>query len=70
MYKLMHIEDDTELSALIQENLERYGYTVVQLKDFFDIDENGLLSQLRAKVIFSTIRHCYFNNNLIEYRTT
>ncbi|TQR29096.1 response regulator transcription factor [Lysinibacillus sphaericus] len=41
MYKLMHIEDDTELSALIQENLERYGYTVVQLKDFFDIDENA-----------------------------
>ncbi|MFJ8089269.1 hypothetical protein ACIQ7N_13820 [Lysinibacillus sp. NPDC095746] len=44
MYKLMLIEDDTELSALIQENLERYGYTVVQSEDFFFIDENGLLS--------------------------
>lgn len=44
MYKLMLIEDDTELSALIQENLERYGYTVVQPENFFNIDENGLLS--------------------------
>ncbi|MCC3359469.1 response regulator transcription factor [Bacillus sp. REN16] len=37
MYKLMLIEDDKELSKLIQENLERYGYNVFQPDSFLEI---------------------------------
>ena len=37
MYKLMLIEDDVQLSKLIQENLERYGYAVYQPNNFMNI---------------------------------
>lgn len=39
MYKLMLIEDDVELSNLIREYLERYGYDVYQPNTFFKIVE-------------------------------
>lgn len=39
MYKLMLIEDDVQLSDLIQENLERYGYAVYQPKNFMNIGD-------------------------------
>lgn len=39
MYKLMLIEDDLQLSRLIQENLERYGYSVCQPENFTNIVE-------------------------------
>ncbi|WP_204524761.1 response regulator [Litchfieldia alkalitelluris] len=37
MYKIMLIEDDLQLSELIQENLDRYGYKVMQPTDFTNI---------------------------------
>jgi len=40
MYKLMLIEDDTQLSKLIQESLERYGYIVHQPENFINIVED------------------------------
>ena len=39
MYKLMLIEDDLQLSKLIQENLERYSYQVIQPEGFSNIVE-------------------------------
>lgn len=39
MYKLMLIEDDLQLSKLIQENLERYSYQVIQPESFSNIVE-------------------------------
>ncbi|WP_374723211.1 hypothetical protein [Peribacillus tepidiphilus] len=39
MYKLLLIEDDTQLSKLIQENLERYGYVVHQPKNLSNLLE-------------------------------
>ncbi|MDY0410074.1 response regulator transcription factor [Virgibacillus soli] len=36
-YKVMLVEDDLQLSKLIQENLERYGYDVYKPKNFFNI---------------------------------
>jgi DNA-binding response OmpR family regulator len=39
MYKLFLIEDDTKLSELIQDNLERYGYIVYQPESFMNIVE-------------------------------
>lgn len=39
MYKILLIEDDKQLSELIAEYLERYGYTVIQPNHFFHIEE-------------------------------
>ncbi|MDV2687298.1 response regulator, partial [Alkalihalophilus lindianensis] len=39
MYTLMLIEDDTQLSELIQDYMERYGYTVHQPENFTNIIE-------------------------------
>lgn len=36
-YKIMIIEDDLQLSKLIQENLEQFGYDVYKPKNFFNI---------------------------------
>lgn len=37
MYKVMLIEDDTQLGELIQDHLERYGYVVYQPENFMNI---------------------------------
>ena len=42
MYKIMLIEDDPQLSELIKENLERYGYAVVLPEHFSNIEEEFL----------------------------
>jgi len=39
MYKLMLIEDDMKLSALVKEYLEKYGYVVYEQKDFSNVEE-------------------------------
>lgn len=42
MYKIMLIEDDHQLSELIKENLERYGYDVILPEHFTNIEEEFL----------------------------
>ncbi|WP_456278668.1 response regulator transcription factor [Bacillus sp. AK128] len=37
MYKLMLVEDDIQLSRLMKDNLERYGYNVHQSENFLSI---------------------------------
>lgn len=39
MYRIMLIEDDPQLSELVKENLERYGYSVTVPKQFSNIEE-------------------------------
>ncbi|MET3505707.1 hypothetical protein ABMB67_001797 [Halalkalibacter oceani] len=39
MYKVMLIEDDVQLSELVQDKLERYGYDVYQPNDFMKVEE-------------------------------
>jgi DNA-binding response OmpR family regulator len=39
MYKIMLIEDDTALSCLIKEHLEKYGYIAYGQEDFNNIEE-------------------------------
>lgn len=39
MHNIMLIEDDPQLSEIIQENLERYGYVVAQPKSFTNVVE-------------------------------
>jgi DNA-binding response OmpR family regulator len=43
MYKIMLVEDDLQLSGLIQENLERYGYEVVLPQHFAKIEDEFLI---------------------------
>ncbi|MCL1697863.1 MULTISPECIES: response regulator transcription factor [unclassified Lysinibacillus] len=59
MYKLMLIEDDTELSALIQENLERYGYTVVQPENFLNIEDE--FTRIKPDLILLDINLPYYD---------
>jgi len=59
MYKLMLIEDDTELSALIQENLERYGYTIVQPENFLTIEDE--FTRIRPDLVLLDINLPYYD---------
>jgi len=40
MLKILIIEDDVKLRTLIKDSLDRYGYKVVCVENFFDIEDN------------------------------
>lgn len=59
MYKLMLIEDDLQLSKLIQENLERYGYLVYQPGDFRNIVEE--FTRMKPDLVLLDINLPYYD---------
>lgn len=59
MYKLMLIEDDVQLSMLIQEHLERYGYQVYQPESFLNIEEAFM--KIQPDLVLLDINLPYFD---------
>ncbi|PAV28221.1 DNA-binding response regulator [Virgibacillus profundi] len=57
MYKLMLIEDDTQLNDLIRGNLERYGYEVHQPDNFSNIVEE--FSRIKPDLVLLDINLPY-----------
>lgn len=59
MYKIMLIEDDPNLSGLIKENLERYGYTVEVPNQFSNIIEE--FAQINPDLVILDINLPYYD---------
>lgn len=59
MFKVMVIEDDTQLSALIHDNLERYGYAVYQPENFVNIVDEFL--KIKPDLILLDINLPYYD---------
>lgn len=59
MYKILLIEDDVQLSKLIQENLERYGFVVYQPEQFSNIVNEFL--KIKPDLILLDINLPYYD---------
>lgn len=59
MYKLLLIEDDIQLSKLIQENLERYGYVVHHPKNFSNLLEE--FTSIKLDLVLLDINLPYYD---------
>lgn len=59
MYKIMLIEDDMQLSKLIQEYLERYGYDVFQPDNFLEIEEE--FKRIKPDLVLLDINLPYYD---------
>lgn len=59
MYKLMLIEDDLQLSTLIQENLERHGYKVYQPGNFLNIVDE--FTRMKPDLVLLDINLPYYD---------
>jgi DNA-binding response OmpR family regulator len=59
LYKLMLIEDDAQLSKLIQESLERYGYDVHQPENFTNIVEE--FTKIKPDLVLLDINLPYYD---------
>lgn len=59
MYTLMLIEDDTQLSELIQDYMERYGYTVHQPENFTNIIEE--FTRIQPDLVLLDLNLPYYN---------
>lgn len=58
-YKVMLIEDDLQLSKLIQDNLERYGYTVYKPKNFYNIVDEFI--NIKPELVLLDINLPYYD---------
>lgn len=59
MYKLMLIEDDPQLSTLIEANLERYGYIIYQPENFINIVDE--FTRLKPDLVLLDINLPYYD---------
>lgn len=59
MYKILVIEDDLKLNALITEHLQKYRYKVMDIQNFRNIEEE--LEKLKADLVLLDINLPYFD---------
>lgn len=66
MYKVMLIEDDLQLSELVQNNLERYGYDVYQPDDFMKVEE--AFDEIEPHLVLLDITLPYYDGFYVSRR--
>lgn len=59
MYKIMVIEDDIQLSSLIKENLQKYGYEVYEPKKLLEIEKE--FKEMKPHLVLLDINLPYYD---------
>ncbi|WP_160680455.1 response regulator transcription factor [Clostridium sp. C8-1-8] len=59
MYKVMIIEDDEKLCAIVKEHMERYGYITYEVKDFNRIEKE--IEDIKPDILILDINLPYYD---------